>query len=272
MTGRRCRHFAVFVLAAAAMAGPPPVAAAPQETINVEAGILSPVIVYVPAVAEAGAKPPLLVVLHGRGDTAASMAGIWNVLKDPKPLVALPEAPYPLLLTGDKGNSLGASWDSWSHDRTQWEQAAAKTTKYIVDTIRAVRKTHETGGVYLMGHSQGVTFAYLVAMQEPDLVRGVIAMAGYLEREVMPDETFARAAGKVAVFIGHGKRDAAVDPEVSRRAKTFLAERGFDVVLDEFDGGHNLTWEVTRRAQDWMMSLEQKRSGRALPARQGGSR
>jgi phospholipase/carboxylesterase len=250
----------IILLTALAMAGPRPGEAAPQETINVEAAILCPVIVYVSA--KTAVKPPLLIVLHGRGDTATAMAGIWNALKDPKPLLAVPEAPYPILMTGDKGNSLGGSWDSLTYDRALWEQVAAKTTKYIVDTIHMLQKKYETGGVYIMGHSQGVTFAYRVALQEPGLVRGVIAMAGYLEQELYPEEAFARASGKVDVFIGHGKQDEGVDPEVSRRARTFLAERGFHVVLDEFEGGHNLTWDVARRAQDWMMALEQKGVGR----------
>ena len=67
--------------------------AALQETTYVEAGFLSPVLVRVPA--EPAVKPLLLVVLHGRGDTAANMAGMWNVLMDPKPILAVLEAPLP---------------------------------------------------------------------------------------------------------------------------------------------------------------------------------
>ena len=260
MSGRRFPHSAIIILAAVGLAGARLGEAGPQEILHIEAAILCPVIVHVPP--ETAVKPPLLIVLHGRGGTAPAMAGIWNVLRDPKPLLAVPEAPYPTLLAGEKGTSLAGSGEYSGHDQPLWEQAAAKTTKYILDLIRAIRKKYETGGVYIMGHSQGVYFAYRVALQEPGLVKGVIAMAGYLDQELLSGKALSRASGKVAVFIGHGKQDEMVDPEVSRRARTFLAERGFDVVLDEFEGGHNLTWDIARRAQDWMMALEQKGAGR----------
>ncbi|TFG54855.1 MAG: hypothetical protein E4H35_06750 [Candidatus Aminicenantes bacterium] len=227
--------------------------AASQETIYIEAGFLSPVLVRVPA--EPAVKPPLLVVLHGRGDTAANMAGMWNGLMDPKPILAVLEAPYPMLLTGDKGSVLGWSWDPLSPDEKLWEQAVPKTAMYIINTILALRKKYETGEVFLLGHSQGVSYAYRVALQKPDLVKGVIAMAGYLDPERLPQKWFSRASGKVSVFIGHGRKDAQVDPEDSRKAKAYLSERGFAVILDEFEGGHSMTWDVVRRAQAWMNGI-----------------
>ena len=245
---------AVVILVVAVMAGSAPSPAGSQETLFVEASILCPVIIRVPP--ESDVKPPLLVVLHGRGDTAANMAGMWNVLTDPKPILAVLEAPYPMLLTGDKGARLGESWDSLTQDEKIWERAAPKTTNYIVETIRAVQKKYATGGVYVLGHSQGVSYAYRVALQEPDLVKGVIAMAGYLDPERLPVESFVRAADKVNIFIGHGKKDPQIDPEVSRAAKAFLVEHGFRVVLDEFEGGHSMSVDIVRHAQAWMMALE----------------
>ena len=60
---------------------------------------------------------------------------------------------------------------------------------------------------------------------------------------------------KVSVFIGHGRKDAQVDPEASRKAKAYLEERGFAVILDEFEGGHSMTGDVVRRAQAWMNGI-----------------
>jgi pimeloyl-ACP methyl ester carboxylesterase len=65
-------------------------------------------------------------------------------------------------------------------------------TRYVIDAIRTVQKTHDAGNVYLMGHSLGVFQAYLVALQEPDLVKGVMAIAGGLREDLIPDE---RSAG-----------------------------------------------------------------------------
>ncbi|HEY3383168.1 MAG TPA: hypothetical protein VGK32_15460 [Vicinamibacterales bacterium] len=78
-----------------------------QETIHIEAGILCPVSVRLPD--EPGRRLPLFVVLHGKGGTLAGTARMWDELTDPKPVLVVPEAPYPLLISDGKEWGVGRS-------------------------------------------------------------------------------------------------------------------------------------------------------------------
>jgi len=234
---------------------PRPLAA--DEVFFAEARILSPVRVRVPDSKKEG-RPPLVVGLHGRGGTAQALAGVWEAFRDPKPVLVVPEAPYPLLVRAEQ-STMGWSWDFPSSDRTLWAQADPLVVRYVLDVAREARKKHVTGGVYLLGHSQGVAYAYMAAVQDPDLVSGIIAFAGILPSEVLSEDSLRAVAGKLRVFIAHGQQDEALDPKESKRAKDILSRLGFSVTYREFQGGHGLSSDALRQAQAWMADGERMR-------------
>ena len=221
------------------------------ELWHLEARILRPVIVRAPSDAVAR-KPPLLVILHGFGASPLGVAGIWSGLDEPKPVLIIPSAPYSVISGSDKKPTLGGSWDLQTKDEKLWERADPLVVQYILDAVRAMRARYQSRAVYLMGHSQGVAYAYRAALSDPDLVNGVIAMAGRLGEKSLAPEVFQAAAGKVRVFIAHGKRDPMVAPDESRHARDFLQAHGFSVTYREFDGGHEVNMDAVRAAQAWM--------------------
>jgi phospholipase/carboxylesterase len=129
---------------------------------------------------------------------------------------------------------------------------------YVLDVVRDARSRHASGRVYLLGYSQGAAYAYLAAAREPELIAGVIALAGILPTDLVPEESLARAAGKMKVFIAHGWQDQAVDIEQSRRARDTLKRLGFAVTHREFEGGHGLNRDILLQAQAWITSPEKK--------------
>ncbi|MGV8039211.1 MAG: alpha/beta hydrolase [Thermoanaerobaculaceae bacterium] len=221
-----------------------------EERVFVEARVLCPVLVRSEP---GGAKGPLVVGIHGRGDTAEGFARVWEAFGRPRPAFAVPEAPYPLLLTGGK---IGWSWDFPSQDRNLWARADPEVARYILAVVREVRASREVGGVYLLAHSQGVAYVFMAMAEEPGAVRGVIAFAGVLPGELLPDTALARAAAVTRVFIAHGRQDEAVGIASSRKARERLSRLGFDVTLREFEGGHTVPAEVLREAQDWIAASE----------------
>jgi phospholipase/carboxylesterase len=223
-----------------------------DETVFMEARILCPVLLRVPPEVS-GSAPPLLIGLHGKGAAAAGFLPVWEAFRRPRPLLAVPEAPYPLLLDGGR---LGWSWDFPSTDRRLWERADPEVARYILEVAREVSTKHRVGGVYLLAHSQGVSYAYMAMVEDPALVRGVIAFAGILPEELMPDERLAPAAGKTRIFIAHGRQDQAINIKSSRDAKDRLERLGFAVTFREFEGGHTLPAEVLREAQEWVAAIE----------------
>jgi phospholipase/carboxylesterase len=224
-----------------------------EETVFAESKVLCPVIVR--DAEKRPSPPPLIVGLHGRGGTAESFAGLFREFAEPRPAFAVPEAPYPLLVQA-RQPFLGWSWDFPSTDRALWARADPLVAAYVLDVARRVKAEKGAGGVYLLGHSQGVAYATMAMLQDPDLVRGVIAFAGVLPEWLTGDVAFAAAAQRVRVFIAHGRGDEAVAPDTSRRAKARLEKLGFDVTYREFKGGHVVDPATLRAAQAWIEAGE----------------
>jgi len=244
MGGFRC----VAVLAAGVVAASG--ALAQDLGYYAEAQVLVPVLVREPE-GNPMAAPPLLVALHGRGGNASEFANLWSALREPRPLLAVPQAPYPMLITGDKP-AVGWSWFLLTDDRTMWKRADPLAVEHVLGVVRDLRAERKLGDVYLLGFSQGVSLAYLTAAQAPETIAGVIAFAGRLPTDAVTDETLRRAAGKVRVFIAHGEKDKAVKLKESERAREHLEKLGFEVVLRTFPGGHQLSEDLLREAQRWM--------------------
>jgi phospholipase/carboxylesterase len=215
-----------------------------------EARMLCPVVVRE---SSHGSKvaPPLVVALHGRGGNASEFANLWAAFAEPRPIVAAPQAPYPQLITGDKP-ALGFSWFVLSNDRNLWRQADPFSVEYVLGVVRDMKKDRAVSSVYLLGFSQGVTCAYMTALQQPELFDGVVAFAGELPTDEVPDATIRKAAGAFRVFIAHGRGDETVKPKESLRAKKTLEGMGYSVTYREFAGGHQLSADVLREAQEWM--------------------
>jgi phospholipase/carboxylesterase len=228
-----------------------------EETMFAEARVLCPVLLRVPAQTRG---VPLVVGLHGKGGSADGFVPVWEAFAHPRPVLVVPEAPYPLLLAGGR---MGWSWDFPSKDPRLWARADPEVARYILAVAREIRTARGTGGTYLLAHSQGVAYAFMAMAEDPELVRGVIAFAGILPEEMLSDQRLAAAAGRTRVFLAHGRQDQAIGLESSLKAKARLQRLGFDVVLHEFDGGHTLPPEVLQEAQRWIAATEKPAPARS---------
>jgi phospholipase/carboxylesterase len=215
-----------------------------------EARVVAPVIVRESETKAAGA-PPLLVALHGRGGNADEFANLWEALREPRPVLAVPQAPYPVLITGATP-SVGWSWFVPAKDEKLWQRADPFAVEHVLRVISDLQGVRATGPVYLLGFSQGVSLAYMAALQAPERVAGVIAFAGRLPVESLSQEALRAAAPTLRVFLAHGTEDRAIKPKESRDARERLEALGYSVVYREFEGGHQLSAELLREAQQWM--------------------
>lgn len=214
----------------------------------VESRRLMPCRLRIPPSYRPGTPLPLVVAIHGRGATAADFARIWEALDDPACILAVPEAPYELVVHGRKG----FSWDFPVQNPKLWDVADPMVAEDILGVARTVARQYTCGPVYLLAHSQGCAYAFLAAMRHPDQVKGVVLFGGVLPREMLREEDMARAAGKVRVFWAHGRADAAVPFSQGEKARDDLLGRKFDVTFVPFEGGHELLRAPLQRAFAWM--------------------
>ena len=107
----------------------------------------------------------------------------------------------------------------------------------------------------LCGFSQGGCISLLVALQRPELVRGVLSLSG-----VPPDRAGAAwAAGPhlkgLPVFAAHGSFDPLLPLAVGRHARALLEEAGFAVSWHEYPMAHQIIGEELEDARAWLSAL-----------------
>ena len=219
-------------------------ASARDDVVYATAGIMLPVYVKVPHDYNPALPATLVIALHGKGGTAQGLLPMWDAFKDPHFILAVAEAPYPL--------SGGWSWDFPSEDRRLWDKADPLISEYIITVIREIKTQYRIGAVYLFGHSQGVSYAYLTGLSHPGQIRGLICFAGIYPEEFLPAGQVKAAAGTMRFFIAHGRSDPMIDVKVSERAKGILESMGANVRMCYFNGGHALPAEALREAQEWI--------------------
>jgi phospholipase/carboxylesterase len=204
----------------------PGVAAGPAAgTIGLPGGAL----LHVPPSAAAGEPCPLVVLFHGAGSTAPAALALLAATADEAGLLLL--APQ----------SLGTSWDVI-------HGGFGPDVERLDDALAGVFATCpvDAGRIALGGFSDGASYALSLGVGNGDLVTRIVAFSpGFLAP--------AAQRGRPRIFVAHGTQDAVLPIDrCSRRLVPQLRRGGYDVVYEEFEGGHVVTPELARRAADWL--------------------
>ena len=186
--------------------------------------------VYIPSGYQAGTPRPLLVMLHGAGNTSLSVQYTF----------ALADEFNVILLAPDSRDE--RTWDgilrSWGPDVDFIADALAQTVqRYSVDR----------GHLGVGGFSDGASYALSFGITFGDQFKHVIAMSPGVMQPMA-------ARGKPRIFISHGTGDPIMPiDETSRKFVPKLKGLGYDVTYREYEGRHSPSPPVVREAFEWFV-------------------
>jgi phospholipase/carboxylesterase len=176
-------------------------------------------------------RAPVLVLLHGLGANEHDLLGLEADLDPRFELVAL-RAP----------NQVGPDRYGWFETRFTpqgpvHDPGGAEASRLkVVESLQALRS--RTDRLYLLGFSQGAILSLSIALTEPGLVDGVIAISG---RTL--DEVSARSkvhGGGPKVLVMHGTRDTVLPFSNAVATRASLEAHGLTFELLSFDAGHEI--------------------------------
>ncbi len=203
--------------------------------------------VILPAGYKTGEKYPLVVGLHGRGGDAGGFARLWNDVGGGAFIYAVPEAPYATHV----GARLGYMWNV-AAPGDEWSARGRKmSADYIAAVVKELKKRYRVGDVYLLGFSQGASFAYVTALAHAGVCRGIICFGGWFEKDWFAEDDL-EAARDLRVFISHGRADGTVPFEEGVEARDILTKYGCDVTFVEVEGGHAVPVEHLKLVREWI--------------------
>lgn len=180
--------------------------------------------------ASAESRLPMLVALHGLGDSAQNFADAFRGLDTPLRLVVL-QAPTPYVD--------GFSWFELHGDRDAVGPGIAAAADRVVAMVRWLERERPTRGKPMVtGFSQGGAISYALAARYPGDFSAAFPLGGWLPPDLRPSKT--DAPPKIIGF--HGSQDVRVSIADGRAAVSAFKDAWGDAQLvEDPEAGHTIS-------------------------------
>ncbi len=185
-------------------------------------------------------KNPLLLLLHGYGSNEEDLFSFATELPDEYYVISA-RAPYPLPPYGHAWYAI--NFDADENKFSDNEQAKLSRDR-IIDFIDELPLKYaiDTDNITLIGFSQGSILSYAVALSNPTKIKRVVAMSGYLNKDLLSENYESNDFSNLKLFVSHGTVDQVVPVDWERQKSIPLLESlKIDFVYKEYPIGHGVS-------------------------------
>lgn len=198
-------------------------------------------LLYLPVgYAESKEKYPLLLFLHGAGETGSDLE---KVKMHGPPKIVEGGKKLPFVVVSPQAPEFG------------WKP---ETLDALLDDVIAHNRIDEKR-VYLTGLSMGGAGSFALAALRPDRFAAVAPVCGFVRQGDL-DKVAEKIKG-LPIWIFHGAKDTTVPVAASRNMNEALTKLGAEVKYTEYpEAGHD-SWTETYDNQelyDWLLAHEKK--------------
>ncbi|WP_339705603.1 phospholipase [uncultured Kriegella sp.] len=197
-------------------------------------------------------KAPVLFMFHGYGSNEEDLFSFAPELPETLCIISV-RAPYPLEPFGYAWYAINfdAEQGKWSDD----EQAKISRNK-IATFIDEACATYnlDSKNISLLGFSQGTILSYSVALSFPEKIKNVIALSGYINKNILVDGYADKRHENLQIYASHGQVDQVIPPEWAQKAPAFLTKLGISHTYEEFPVGHGVSPQNFRSFKQWLIN------------------
>ncbi len=195
-------------------------------------------------------KAPLIILFHGYGSDENDLFSFAPELPEELFIISV-RAPYSLDPFGNAWYSINfdSNQNKWSND-----EQAAKSRDLIAKFIDEAIENYpvKNNSVTLLGFSQGTILCYAVALNYPDKIKNVIALSGYVNKEILPDQADTYSYKHLDFYCSHGTEDQVIPVEWGRQAQPFLNSLNIKNRYSEFPVGHGVSPQNFFEFREWL--------------------
>ena len=190
---------------------------------------------------------PVLILLHGLGSNEQDLFSFAPYL-DPRYHILSVRAPRPYAYQGFAWFDIDFSQGVPQPHRTQM----AESQQRLLSFIEEVRHLYHPPRIYLAGFSQGAIMGYSIALAQPALLSGLLAMSGY----VIKDSTLPTAASatlrELPILVTHGVHDLVLPVFLGRNTRDYLQSLQLNFVYREYPMAHEVNPACFADCKVWL--------------------
>ena len=192
-------------------------------------------------------RPPLLILLHGRGADENDLFELAPHL-DSRFAVAAIRGP----LTTDEG---GYTWFESRSPGRYVRESLRETLTWFQSWLDALASGRDSAqDVYLLGFSAGMAMASALVLDQPMRYAGTILLSGALPFDTDLSITKDRIAG-IPIFHGHGSFDQMIPADLVSRSEKYLIEQSGAVLeTRRYPIGHEISGPEVKDINAWLAS------------------
>ena len=193
-------------------------------------------------------NPSLLILLHGYGSNEQDLFSFAEELPD-NLLIVSAQAPLSMGFGG-------YAWYSINFDDKNGKFSDLKEAKESIDKIAIfideIKEKYNTNTerTFLLGFSQGAILSYSLSFFYPNKVQHVIALSGYINTELLPENISKEIT--TDYYCSHGSVDQVLPVEWARKSKPFLDNLGLQNVYSEYNVGHGVAPQNFYSFKSWI--------------------
>lgn len=200
-----------------------------------------------PPQVETESSPPLLVLLHGFGSNERDLIGLAPHLDERLHIVST-RAPLDIGYGGYAWYYLYGVPPALQHDDASRAYSMEVLRAFLADLPGKIGA--DTRRVYLLGFSQGAVMALNLALTQPGMVAGVVAISGYLDEQVVPLVEPATLE-HLHLLVMHGTQDDLIPVVRGRAMRDYLKTMPVQMAYHEYPTGHNIHPDALAVMRDW---------------------
>jgi len=196
-------------------------------------------------------KNPLLLLLHGYGSNEEDLFSFATELPQDHYVISV-RAPHNLQPYGHAWYAIHFDADE---NKFSDNEQAKESVQIIASFIDEIIKQYpiDSKNVNLIGFSQGAILSYATALTYPEKIAKVVALSGYFNQEIVPENIDTNAISHLKFFISHGSVDQVIPVEWARKAKPALENLGLEVEYQEYPIGHGVSPKNFFDFKNWLL-------------------
>ncbi|MCA0153181.1 alpha/beta hydrolase [Winogradskyella vincentii] len=205
---------------------------------------------YVKRPSSLQSNAPLVIMCHGYGSDENDLFSFAQELPEELFIISL-RAPYRM-------QPFGNAWYAINFDGVQGKWSNNEQAKESVDLIAGfidyacTNYPVDKNNVTLLGFSQGTILSYAVALNYPTKVKNVVALSGYINNDIIPDNLDTEDFKHLNFYCSHGTVDQVIPVDWARKTPAFLKALNINHVYSEYPVGHGVAPQNFHDFKDWL--------------------